>query len=63
MEFNGGRSQEEEKLRDEFIESLRIIVRRVGGDFRMEVKLGQLGFGSFFDPKNLFILLLFFVPD
>ena len=31
---------------------LKIISQRVGGDFRMEVKLGEPGRGSFFNPED-----------
>ena len=33
-------------------EILEIIAKRVGGDFRMEVKLGKPGEGSFFNPED-----------
>ena len=32
--------------------NLQIIAQRVGGDFRMEVKLGEPGGGSFFNPED-----------
>jgi len=33
-------------------ETLKIIAKRVGGDFRMKVKLGEPGGGSFFNPED-----------
>jgi len=33
-------------------QTLEIIAKRVGGDFRMEVKLGKPGGGSFFNPED-----------
>ena len=35
-----------------FWKVLKIIAQRVGGDFRMEVKLGEPGGGSFFNPED-----------
>jgi len=32
--------------------TLEIIAKRIGGDFRMEVKLGRPGGGSFFNPED-----------
>jgi cobalamin biosynthesis protein CobT len=52
-------SEEEKPLKPEKIEIsekdwqvLKIISQRVGGDFRMEVKLGEPGGGSFFNPYD-----------
>ena len=52
-------SEEEKPLKLEKIEIsekdwqvLKIISQRVGGDFRMEVKLGEPGGGSFFNPDD-----------
>lgn len=36
-------------------ETLRIIAKRVGGDFGMEIKLGEPGEGTFFSPEGGFI--------
>jgi len=36
---------------------LEIIAKRVGGDFRMEVKLGKPGGGSFFNQRMVLLLL------
>ena len=33
-------------------QTLKIISQRVGGDFRMEVRLGEPGGGSFFNPED-----------
>ena len=33
-------------------QTLEIIAKRIGGDFRMEVKLGRPGGGSFFNPED-----------
>jgi len=33
-------------------QTLKIIAQRVGGDFKMKVKLGEPGGGSFFDPMD-----------
>lgn len=33
-------------------ETLEIIAKRIGGDFRMEIRLGKPGGGSFFNPED-----------
>jgi len=40
------------EIPEEDLQTLKIISQRVGGDFRMEVKLGEPGGGSFFNPKD-----------
>ena len=40
------------EIPEEVWRTLKIIARRVGGDFSMEVRLGEPGGGSFFDPED-----------
>ena len=40
------------EISEEDWQTLKIIAQRVGGDFRMEVKLGEPGGGSFFNPED-----------
>jgi hypothetical protein len=40
------------EISEEDWQILKIISQRVGGDFRMEVKLGKPGGGSFFNPED-----------
>jgi len=40
------------EISEEEWQTLEIIAQRVGGDFRMEVKLGEPGGGSFFNPED-----------
>jgi len=43
------------EISEEDWQTLKIIAQRVSGDFRMEVKLGEPGSGSFFNPEDGFI--------
>jgi len=45
-------SFEKIEISEEDWQVLKIISQRVGGDFRMEVKLGEPGGGSFFNPED-----------
>jgi len=40
------------EIPEEVWRTLKIIAQRVGGDFRMGVRLGEPGGGSFFDPED-----------
>ena len=40
------------EIPEEVWRTLKIIAQRVGGDFRMEIRLGEPGGGSFFDPED-----------
>jgi hypothetical protein len=47
-----GRGPEKIEISEEDWQTLKIIAQRVGGDFRMEVRLGEPGGGSFFNPED-----------
>jgi len=47
----GGKPEKIEVSKKDW-ETLKIIAQRMGGDFRMEVKLGKPGGGSFFNPED-----------
>ncbi|GIW67156.1 MAG: hypothetical protein KatS3mg096_024 [Candidatus Parcubacteria bacterium] len=57
--FPEGAARKTEELKieipKEVWENLEIIAKRVGGDFRMKVKLGKPGRGSFFNPEDVSI--------
>lgn len=48
-------AEQQEKVIQEYLQTLELIAQRVGGDFGMKVKVGKPGGGSYFDPESVSI--------
>jgi len=49
-------SDSQKEALERYLDELKIIAQRVGGDFGMRVELGMPGTGSFFDPEQNLIV-------